>query len=907
LEATGGSGRGAFLSVASSPAGVTGVSVLATGSGYKAGDELTATLGGGEELRVVVTAEQLADFPAVARPAKEVVPTHEEPRFAVTRDPEISECFVSVDFVRPGWADRAQTLAQVRSKLVEEMFVICLNQRLLMLYMQPGSPFFTASVGETESVRGLKTLSLSATYHEGELERTLEALLFEIRRAKHHGFSEAEVDRARTTLLADSEMAFIERDQTFSNQHLEELISLFLQEAPAPGIEYMARVAKTFVPSVTPGEVQGVLKDVDIRRNTLYKVEEPGGWLRSLSNSRTLQMMRNVVNRVDVCPDEEITLWAETGEASLFDPALAHGEVIPGQIVEKKELGRGIEATSWKLSNGVTVLFKRTDFSDDQVDLVATRWGGLTEVPLEHLPEAVFCCTIASELNEFGHRPEVLSQLLMGRRVEEPSTKLTYYTTRVCGECSPSDLDVLLQLIHLQFISKVQPDGDYLRSIEQRLIESTRNELNDPKSVMFWETNKLTTQDHPFLRPIKEARIRTLDYEKACEIYNDRMSNIDSWTFVLCGNLPPDDVLEQLLTQYIGSIPKEGDPSSVKTRDTVTALLPEFPSQPIVKELAVGIVENTCETSIIMPLEVTDYVDPWSGTELQAGSSVHQEWREVLTVGMVCSLLQTSLLELLRFQLGELYSISVSESFTASPPGLGFPRTGAVTISFVCARREVPRVADLIYEEIQRRRHAGFTVSDMHREKEVQLRQLEEAKRTNGYWSSTLSNAAFSRLFDGDIEEAVAESLEAIRECVDSIDSQRARALLRQQIPTDGRDLAPGDRVLLKDPTPGGNFGAGDLVRVAALHQHQQAGGWFSRRPGVTRVLVQSGDGLQREWVEVEKVEELAPKKGTRRVVQITLCQWSIFDDFLFARTGVICGLVTAGAAVMYLRHRRSQ
>jgi hypothetical protein len=56
--------------------------------------------------------------------------------------------------------------------------------------------------------------------------------------------------------------------------------------------------------------------------------------------------------------------------------------------------------------------------------------------------------SIAGEIGVFGHKPSMLSDMLAGKRAEV-GMKVGAYMRTFSGDCSPSDLDVALQVFCL--------------------------------------------------------------------------------------------------------------------------------------------------------------------------------------------------------------------------------------------------------------------------------------------------------------------------------------------------------------------------------------------------------------------------------------------------------------------------
>merc|ERR1719487_852127 len=220
------------------------------------------------------------------------------------------------------------------------------------------------------------------------------------------------------------------------------------------------------------------------------------------------------------------------------------------------------------LSNGVRVVTKRTDYQDDEVVLAATRWGGTSDSSIRDLPEHRCAVDTAYELEPCGVRPDVFSEFLLGRRVTL-DTDIQKYRVSLTGSASPAEIELLLQLLHLQLVTQVRPQEEYLQMLREILTEKAAQRLNDPVTRFSEEVSRKLYGDLPFFRPIPVRRYQKLDFEVATEFWNKCMSAVQGYTFCLVGALPPDDQIKSLLERYVASIPPSGE---VKTRKDVKPL-----------------------------------------------------------------------------------------------------------------------------------------------------------------------------------------------------------------------------------------------------------------------------------------------------------------------------------------------
>jgi zinc protease len=146
--------------------------------------------------------EAFAGIPAAAdarQRATYPVPAHDTTFVTVVTDPEATSSSVALYVKRSARED--STVGSMRRDLAERLMVSMLNERFSKLGLSPDAPFAGAGAGQGAWVRSAELSVLSATAKPGRMAESLEALLTEAERARLHGFTETELERARTNML----------------------------------------------------------------------------------------------------------------------------------------------------------------------------------------------------------------------------------------------------------------------------------------------------------------------------------------------------------------------------------------------------------------------------------------------------------------------------------------------------------------------------------------------------------------------------------------------------------------------------------------------------------------------------------------------------------------------------------
>lgn len=110
-------------------------------------------------------------------------------------------------------------------------------------------------------------------------------------------------------------------------------------------------------------------------------------------------------------------------------------------------------------------------------------------------------------------------------------------------------------------------------------------------------------------------------------------------------------------------------------------------------------------------------------------------------------MLETRLVEVLRFKRGQVYGVQVAPDFSLAPPQPGIVRQGTLKVCFECDPAESDELIEATLEEIKKLcsgEHA-FTEDNVKAALEQDRREFEEMTCKNSWWVDTLSDLYFSR------------------------------------------------------------------------------------------------------------------------------------------------------------------
>ncbi|HUQ87104.1 MAG TPA: insulinase family protein [Vicinamibacterales bacterium] len=621
------------------------------------------------------------------------VPAHKDTLVNMSTDPEAQGWSVSVEFKHK--ADQDETVRGYRKSLAENLLSQMFNLRLSDISRRNNAPFLGAQAGTTSIGRSLELFELEAVVPEGKITEGLGALMTEAKRVQQYGFSNDELNRAKAALLAGYERAYKERETSESASYANEYVRHFLQKEPIPGMAIEYRIAQTYLPTITGDEISALAKELITEENRVVLGVAPE---KKEVPPPAADTMRAAINRAATAPVER---WAEaTAGRELVEKPPAAGKVASRRTVPE------IGATVLKLSNGVEVWLKPTDFKNDQIVFSAYAPGGTSLASEQAFKSASLATAMVGVGGMGGFNPVDLSKMLAGK-IAQASPQISDYDQTISGSSTPKDLETALQLNYLAFTAP-NMTPDVLELLKRRLGASLQNRDQNPRAVFGEKVDQVNSSNHYSAQALKMADVPNLSLDAMKSFYNARFGNAADFTYFFVGAFNETEITP-LLEKWLASLPSTGKKTS-EAKDMGV----RFPAA-VVKE------------------EVKKGREPASQTLLSFFADPGFDEFEMHRARAAAAVLNIRLREILREELGGTYGVSVG--FTNSPPLKGY---GAMQIQFGSSPDNLDKLVSASLKEIERLKAEGPSEDDVNKVKELERRDLETNAKQNSYWLGSM-------------------------------------------------------------------------------------------------------------------------------------------------------------------------
>lgn len=442
---------------------------------------------------------------------------------------------------------RATNVKEYKQEIIESLYSSMLSNRLQELVKKENPPFVFAYAGFDGYARNYKSFMIQGGTGTNDVQKGIDAALTEVERVKRFGFTVAELERAKKTVLSNYEKSWNNRDKTESENYAQEYISNFIENEPVPGIEYEFDMVKKLLPTIQLNEINAVTDSYKNEKNRFSFVMGPdASTIKLPSESDIVKLLDAKSSDANIKPYEEKAI-----ASSLLSVEPKAGKII--STTKNTVLG----TTELTLSNGVKVTLKRTDFKDDQILLNGSRYGGTTNYGLKDKYSAENAVAIVSSMGIGTFSPVDLGKAMAGK-VASVRPSMSQYSAGFSGSSSNKDVESMFQLLYLNVTSPRRDSGLFNAYLQRAKAQVSM--LKSNPQIAFIDTLYTEIFNGNPLAPTTVPKMEHFDkiqLDRVMSIYNDRLGDVGGMHFSIVGSFD-EKLITGMIEKYIASLPAKG-------------------------------------------------------------------------------------------------------------------------------------------------------------------------------------------------------------------------------------------------------------------------------------------------------------------------------------------------------------
>ena len=664
--------------------------------------------------------EIFSDIPAKENPkAKEPIkiPGHEEPLVGIFTDPEASVSSIEMLWETDAMPEEYNATIIGKSRdLMMDVIAGVMSERFNDITSKSDSPFISADLGVGNLCETMEATMTQVTLRDDNILGGFKAFYTELEKMKRFGFSDDEVERAKTDILTNYENRVKKAETRKNPEFVRPIIRSFFDKYPYMDPQTEFAIVSQILGQINSTALSQVAAQMITENNlvVIYTGPEKEG-IATPTKEQLLAAIAEV-KASDIRPNEASSIAKE-----FLNPAKLKGSKV------KKSAPSVSSSTEWTLKNGVKVTLLPTEYTKDQIIFALYRDGGLSRIEtadLESFDMSVFSLYL-SNTGVAGFSGTEVSKMLSGKTVYVRPF-VSERVNGVTGSTRGADLEIALQLAYLYYTAPRFDEDEFATGINQ-LKAILPNFISQPNYKFQKEAMKTMYSDNPRRKITDEETVEKASAETLGRVYKQLFSDAAGLRMNIIGDFDINEI-KPLIEKYIGSIPKgKAAPSWIDRKEY----------------LAEGAVQNVFEAKMQTPKSTV--VNVYS-------APVKYEAATIAAIDAAEYILDIRYVNSLREDEGGTYGAHTSGDVEKYPREIATIQT-----SFDCRPSVCDKLRDLAKQGIKTLAEEGPTAEEAAAAILNLQKKIPENRISNFYWRNVIeSYYQYGIDYDKEYEAAVA-------------------------------------------------------------------------------------------------------------------------------------------------------
>ena len=591
---------------------------------------------------------------------------------------------------------KAATVGEWAAEIRQNLFNSMLSARFDELKNSSNPPFVFGYGGYGGGwARGWKNFQLYAICGNDKIKAATDALIKEALRVKKFGFTQAELDRVKASTMAGYEKNYNERDKTESRPKVDELVRHFLTDEYVAGPEWEYETMGKILPKISLADINGLKGMIDIDDHYFALV--------TTKTADKLPSDADLKSYVDGAMKEQVTAYAEKALPSqLLEKQPAGGKVV------KEEKDDKVGTTTWTLSNGAKVTFKKTDFKNDEIMFSGYRFGGGSLYKDKDFQSADYSNNVVDEMGYGQFSNTDLQKFLTGKTLSV-NTWIDLNSDAVSGSSTVKDFETAMQLLYLKCTSP-RVDETAFASFKNRQMQIMAQMKSDPQSFFGDTLNRYMYNNNPRMKEIPDASdYEAINMQHAISFYNSRFNTANGMNYFFVGSIP-EASFKTLVEKYIGGL----------GNNTVEAKTRDLGIEPIHGEHAFTVNVGAAPKSMVneMSYFYTPYVQ-----------------NDELELNLLSEVVNNRITDIIREKMSAIYGGGVGLRLQK------YPKEKFSMQSYLpCGPENAEKVKTAFWDILKDCKKPGnITAAELEKATETSIQKYRVGVKTNSFWLGSLS------------------------------------------------------------------------------------------------------------------------------------------------------------------------
>jgi zinc protease len=465
----------------------------------------------------------------------------------IITDPELPNASVCLRY-NQSVKSLDNSLSSFRQHLIDALIGNMILQRFHEESQRPYCPYIWAYLVEdrVKASSVSRFIEISAESKTNKTEKVLKALLKEEERICRYGWTKSEVDIAKRELISEFTSLATEKKHdstTYISRFTKHFVGINISVTDN---DILLKAANNILPNITMKELNKAVKDYFQDDDLTVIITAPEK--EEIPSKDKIEKIIKASKNMGVVPPKEKDIDV--------DDILLNKIPKPGKILNES-VDTKTNTLIWMLSNGATVVLKKTDNKTDEIVMKALAKGGTLSVPEKDIISGKLAADMFNISGIDKYSNDELSKKLADKQAS-CYFDISEFTHCFCGYSVNRDIKTLFELLYLGF-TKPKFNSKAIKANISKYKSLLENEKQNPKIVFYKDFSKIINGNDPYFKPLEFSDIDNFNKSVAFKLVKKSLNPAD-FTFVFVGSIDVN-TFKEYAEIYLASIPSAKEKS----------------------------------------------------------------------------------------------------------------------------------------------------------------------------------------------------------------------------------------------------------------------------------------------------------------------------------------------------------
>ncbi|MGL5123771.1 MAG: M16 family metallopeptidase [Fusobacteriaceae bacterium] len=430
--------------------------------------------------------------------------------------------------------------SELKKSIVQTLYFNILNSRLDLLANKNNSPLISSGIYSSRLGKHNEIISLTSQVKENNILQANKLIYQNLNILSTFGPYLSELNNEKSELYTQIQSQNTNRKSLDNESFFNEIKDWYMYGDVLLFPKDKLNLLDEVFPTITVADIQEYAKN--------YYEKDKALFLTS-NNKDNLPSKEELKDTNYKIKQEKLSNFETPNSLELITPQLT-----PGSIMNKviQDENTPFQVKIFKLSNGIEVFYKNTNFQEDKILLnIYKEEGSSTEDDIGYL-NSNFLSTMI-ENSGVGNLTNAQYETFLKGKNFTINSYIGDYIHGMNLESDSKNFDIALKSL-TSFLLVHRFDDNFFNKTKETVAQSINNRNNSPSNIYRDSIANIISNNHFRRKSLSLKNLNEINKESILEVYKNKYSNFNGFKVIVVGSIE-EKKLEEVILKYFSSLP----------------------------------------------------------------------------------------------------------------------------------------------------------------------------------------------------------------------------------------------------------------------------------------------------------------------------------------------------------------